>query len=141
MMRLKQPWITTNVCLRIDMASSKYRAVSRRSDLVLGLSTVCSFFFFAFISSLESALAYSIVFGVFLSIIQTKWNRSDPRFWIIITILAVVHIVILSAIRVPELRFGLMSLPFALIDGFAMWGLINWIERRFPNANDVGSDK
>lgn len=34
-----------------------------------------------------------------------------------------------------------MSLPFALADGFAIWGLLNWIERRFPIARDASSDK
>ncbi len=111
--------------------------VSRRSDLILGLSTVFVFGCVAIFASLEKALACSIVFGVFLSIIQTKWNkRRDRRFWIIIAILAIVHVIALSLIHIPELRFGLMSLSFALVDGFAMWWLINWIERRFPEGTD-----
>lgn len=119
------------------MDTSNYRPVSRRSDLVLGMSTIVIFIGISLFSSLEKALACAIIFGVFLSIVQTRLQRqNDRRFWAIIAILAIIHIIALWLIHIPELRFGLMSLPFALADGFAMWGLINWIERRFPRASD-----
>lgn len=114
----------------------------RRSDLIFGALTAIVFGVVALISSLDKALVFAVMFGVFSAIIQAKWDsRSDKRLWIIIAILAIVHIVVISLIRIPELRFGLVSLPFALVDGFAIWGLLNWIERRFPAVRDADAGK
>ncbi len=107
--------------------------VSRRSDLILIASTGLVFLVVVAFSNLEKALAFSVVFAVFLSIVQTKrqsWN--DRRFWFILSILALAHIAVLSGIIIPELKFGLIVLPFALVDGFAIYWFLNWMERRFP---------
>jgi hypothetical protein len=123
------------------MAGVREGRVSRRSDLILGAATLAVFIVVAMLGSLEKALACSIVFGVFLSIIQTKWeSQVDRRFWFIIIGLALVHVAALWLIHIPELQFGLVSLPFALVDAFAMWGLINWVERRFPAKNGRPSE-
>ena len=71
---------------------------------------------------------------VFATIIQTKSEShkeslSDWRFWLIIAIFAVFHVVAIIIINFPELKSGLILLLFALVDGFVMWFLINWIER------------
>ena len=85
------------------------------------------------LSNLEKALTASVTVGVFVAIIQTKWeSRNDWRFWAVVAVFAVIHVVAISIIQFPEVRAGLVSLPFALVDGFIMWFLINWIERRFP---------
>lgn len=89
------------------------------------------------LSNAEKGLAASSMVGVFYTIIRTKSETrkeslSEHRFWAVIAILAVIHIVAISVIKFPELEAGLVSLPFALVDGFIMWGLIDWIERRFP---------
>ncbi|KPF52365.1 hypothetical protein IP65_16515 [Novosphingobium sp. AAP1] len=109
-------------------------AADDRKATRLGILLVAIVFIaVAVISDLEKALAASVTFGVFMAIIQAKWeSRNDWRFWAVIAIFAVIHIVAISVIRFPEVRAGLVSLPFALVDGFIMWGLINWIERRFP---------
>ncbi len=113
--------------------------VSRRSDIVLVASTASVFLLVVLVSALEKALVFSVAFAVFLSIVQTKRQSwSDRRFWVILSILALIHVVVIWVAHIPELRFGLISLPFALVDGFAMWGLINWIERRFPVAKNPG---
>jgi hypothetical protein len=118
------------------MNKEEFTPVSRRSDLILGLATICVFGLVALVASLERALVFSVVFGVFFSIVQTRWkSQNGRRFWLIIAILATIHVVVLSLIRFPEPSFGLAVLPFALVDGFAMWWLINWIERRFPSEN------
>jgi hypothetical protein len=117
------------------MGNSQKRLVSRRSDFVLGALTLSIFILVYCVSNAENALAYSVVCGVFLSLIQAKWNsRRDGRFWVIMAIFAFLHVVILSLVHIPQLKFGLMILPFALADGFAMWGFINWIDRRFPRS-------
>jgi hypothetical protein len=90
-------------------------------------------------SSLGKAFALALAFGVFLAIIQTKTESwADPRFWIILAVLAVIHVVVLSIVHIPEPRAGLEAAPFAFVDGFAMFGLLNWIERRFPRMKGAG---
>lgn len=124
------------------MPDLDYTPATRKNDFVLLLLGIISFVAFYFYFSAGEALAYSVTVGVFLSIIQTKPRKlRNRKFWTILAILAVGHIVVLSLIRIPEPRFGLMSLPFALADGFAIWWLINWIERRFPILTDSDAGK
>ncbi len=107
--------------------------------MLLILSTGVVFITVAWLSNLEKALASGVIFGIFASIVSVKWeSRHDLRFWIIISGFAVIHIVGLTLIDFPELRFGLMSLPFAFADGFIMWGVLNWIEKRFPQSKQGG---
>jgi len=101
-----------------------------------GLSLL-TFAVVTWVSNAEKGLAAGVTLGVFITIILTKREThkeslSDRRFWLVIASLAVIHIVAISIIKFPEARAGMVSLPFALVDGFLMWGLINWIERRFP---------
>jgi hypothetical protein len=44
--------------------------------------------------------------------------------------LALVHLLVLSFVPLGEFRFGLVVLPFALVDGFAIWALVKWSEKR-----------
>jgi len=70
---------------------------------------------------------------VFAAIVQMKWeSRHDRRFWIAIAAFAAIHIVAIVLIKFPTPKFGLLSFPFALIDGFLMFGVLNWMEKRFP---------
>lgn len=120
------------------MNPSKTNATSRRSDVILGAATLLVFVAVMLISNLEKALVFAVMFGVFSALAQSKWeSRKNRLVWVILAVLAVIHIVVLSLVRIPELRFGLISLPFALVDGFAIYGLLNWIERRFPVVRDV----
>lgn len=108
-----------------------FKPASRRSDLLLIASTTAVFLIVSLIASLEKALAFAVTFSVFLSIVQTrKTSELTPRFWIAFGALAVIHIAILSFVRMPELRFGLVVMPFALADGFLMWWLLNRLDRR-----------
>lgn len=117
------------------MAKPQDSLASRRSDLIVIASMAVIFILVALISNLEKALAFSALFGVFSTVIQTKVKgQRDRRFWIAISVLAVAHVIFLSLIYIPPLRFGLMALPVALVDGFAIWGIISWIDRRFPSG-------
>lgn len=107
--------------------------VSRRSDFVLAVSSLCVFGLSSLVTNLETALAIAVAVMVFIAIIQTKRDSwTDKRFWALLAVFAVAHIILFSLIHIPKLQYGLMALPFALVDGFAMWGIINWIDRRFP---------
>jgi hypothetical protein len=141
MMLRKRLSITIIAGQEAVMTEEKFNPVSRRSDLILAAATLAVFICVAFLSTLGRALIYSVVFSVFLSIIQTKAKKSDWQFWIIIAVLAIIHIAVLSLIRITQLKFGLIVLPFALVDGFAMWGFINWIERRFAVSRDTNSGR
>lgn len=132
MMRVRQLPPTT-AAWQVTNVRPNGAVVSRRSDLILIASTALVFLVVVVFSNLEKALAFSVLFAVFLSIVQTKRESwSDRRFWFILSVLALAHIAVLSVINIPELKFGLIVLPFALLDGFAIYWFLNWIERRFP---------
>lgn len=85
----------------------------------------------------ETGLAAAGVVGVFLLLIQEKAESrleslQKPRFWVLIAVLAMVHLFALFYFRVPEFSFGLAIAPFGFVDYFAMRWLIEWIERHFP---------
>jgi hypothetical protein len=108
------------------------------SDWIVAALVVVVFSLVAWMSNLEKGLAASVTFGVFAAVIQTKWSsRGDWRFWAIIGVFAVLHIVVLFTVSFHQVRAGLISLPFALVDGFIMWGLINWIEKHFPRVSKL----
>jgi hypothetical protein len=111
-----------------------FRPVTRRSDLILAISILPAFLAVSLVSGLEKALAFAVAFGVFLSIIQTR-KRRDPRFWAIMAILATIHVVVISLIHIPKLSAGIICLPFALVDGFGIWGFLNWVDRHFGKAD------
>jgi hypothetical protein len=48
-----------------------------------------------------------------------------PRFLAMLAVPAVVHLVALWYVRVPELAFGLIVAPFGFADVYAMW----WLHR------------
>jgi hypothetical protein len=108
-----------------------YEPVTRRSDLILAVSCLLVFGAVALISTLERALVFAVASGVFLAIIQTQpVARRDERFWRLIGALALVHVLILSFVPLREFQFGLIVLPFALVDGFAVWALVKWWEKQ-----------
>lgn len=123
-------------------APSNRVAPTRRSDLVLIAATAAVFLAVALISYIEKAFAFALCFSVFLAIAQTKRDSwKDARFWIIFLVIAAVHFAVIAAVRIPDIKFGLLGLPFALVDGFAIYGLLNWIERRFPAVRHADADK
>ncbi len=108
------------------------------SDWLVAILVVVIFSLVAWASNLEKGLAASVTFSVFTAVIQTKWaSRRDWRFWAIIGVFAALHIAMLFVVTFPEVRAGLICLPFALIDGFVMWGLINWIEKHVPRVSKL----
>jgi hypothetical protein len=109
------------------------RRRSRLDWIIVGLGLLV-FALVAPFTSLEKGLAAGTTFFIFATIIQTKSETrkeslSDWRFWLVISVLVVIHVVVLIIIKIPELKAGLISLPFALADGFVMWFLIKWLER------------
>jgi hypothetical protein len=84
------------------------------------------------------SFAVAVVIAVFYVIISRSWDkRGDLRFWLIIGLFATAHIAALFLITFPHLKSGLVVLPVALVDGLAMWGIMNWIEKRFPRSSSV----
>ncbi|MBX9797043.1 MAG: hypothetical protein K2Y03_09180 [Sphingomonas sp.] len=85
------------------------------------------------VSYIEKAFAFALCFSVFMAVAQTKRDSwKNGRFWALLLCVAALHFIAIALIPVPEIKFGLMGLPLALVDGFAIYGLLNWIERRFP---------
>lgn len=119
------------------------RTRSRVDWIILG-TTLIVFALVSMVANLEKGLAFGSFIAVFGIIIQTKSetrNASlrEPQFWKVVVTLAVVHLVVLSVVHIPELEFGLVILPFAVMDGFAMWWIIAWMERRSPPSGNLDS--
>ena len=111
-----------------------YEPVTRRSDLILAVSCLSVFCAVALVSSLERALVLSGGFCVFFAIIQTQpAGRRDKRFWRLIGGLALFHLLLLALVPLGQFPFGIVVLPFMLADGFAIWALLKWTEKRFPH--------
>ena len=112
--------------------------MSARTRVEVIMTGLCVFTFgvVTWFSNPETGLLAGVTFGVFLTVVQTKRevrkeSLSERRFWLLIIVLALIHIVAIFTFKISDFQFGLMVLPFALVDGFAMWWLINWIERNF----------
>jgi hypothetical protein len=109
-----------------------YEPVTRRSDLILATVCLVVFGVVALVSTLERALVFAVASSVFVAIIQTQPTAGrDARFWRLLGALALVHLLVLSFVPLSEFKFGMVVFPFALVDGFAMWGLVKWSEKRF----------
>jgi hypothetical protein len=114
--------------------------VTRRTDLYLAAAVAVVFIAVALVAPLEKALAAGVTCGVFVALIQMKWeSRHDRRLWAVLGFFALIHILAISLITFPEPRYGLVSVPFALVDGFALWGILSWIEKRFPRSESSES--
>jgi len=117
---------------------SKSKLSDRQINLFLVVSAIAVFAIVSLIASAEKALASGVAFGVFGAIISVKLEKKQSwRFWAAISVFALAHIVAIVIIHFPEPRFGLVSLPFALVDGFIMWTILSWIEKRFAAPNEA----
>lgn len=89
----------------------------------------------ALVSTPENALAVMLTLGVLAIVVQAKWSsRRDPRLWAVIGTVGAVQFPAAFLVHIPRLSAGAVSVPFVLVEGFALWGLLNWMERRFPRA-------
>ena len=67
-----------------------------------------------------------------MNVVWTKWDRRrDRRFWALLALLVVLHLVVLYRVRFAEPAFGMAVAPFVFLDYFVMLGLVRWVERRF----------
>lgn len=87
----------------------------------------------------ERAFLTALSVGVFYVIISREWDRRrETRFWAFMSVFAVLHVAALSLAKLPHHAGPAISLafPFMFADGFAMWGILNWIEKRFSTPTD-----
>jgi hypothetical protein len=106
-----------------------------RWDWLITACVLVVFILVTIVSTPENGLGVSVSFGVLATVVQTKWNsRRDPRMWALIGIVGAIQIPAIFLVHIPQLSVGLICLPFALVEGFAILGLLTWMERRFPRA-------
>lgn len=109
------------------------------ADWVILLIGAVIFVVVAFISTGENALAVSATWGVLASVVAQQWRSGkDPRLWVV-AVVAVIQMPVAFVVHIPRLRTGMICMPFVVIEGLALWGLLNWIDRRFPRSADAGS--
>jgi len=83
----------------------------------------------------ERAFLAALSVYVFYVIISREWERRhQSRFWMVMAVFALLHVVALSVIRLPKFTGPTIAVafPFMMADGFGMWGILTWIEKRFP---------
>jgi predicted MFS family arabinose efflux permease len=93
------------------------------------------YFGLQYVTAVEKAFVAALSVGVFYVIISREWDkRYDTRFWALISVFALIHVIALLFIRFSHYRGPALTiaLPFMFIDGFAMWGILTWIDKRFP---------
>jgi len=117
--------------------SQKARLSEGRVRFILVVFTALVFVVVAIASNLEKALAISVAFGAIATVVSVKLeNGAGKTFWVVVSIFIAVHVVALTMIEFPQPRFGLIALPFGVIDALIMWGILNWTEKRFPGRRD-----
>ena len=118
------------------MEQSESRQVSRKSDLALFVSTIAVFCLALVFFNPEKSLAFSILAGLVAAIVQDHNYESGFIFWLSLGIIVLIHIAIICIINIPHLKFGLIAMPFAMIDGFAMSKFLKWISQRSKKNRD-----
>ena len=81
----------------------------------------------------ERAFLLALSAYLFYALIDNRSdNWRDTWFWIALPFFALIHLVALSTVKLPQFEGPslLIAAPFMFLDGFAMWGLLNWLERR-----------
>lgn len=110
--------------------------VTKRSDLLLFVAVLGTFFILASFMSVSQALVGGGSLGVFLAILQSKWgSRRDKPFWVVMTMFVLVHVLALAAIRFPDPRYGAVVFPFMIADALVWWAILNRVETHFPRTD------
>jgi uncharacterized membrane-anchored protein len=111
----------------------KSMIAERRKDLLACVPMVPLFFIVANISTIERAFVAVVSIYMFYVVISEKWSsRRSWTFWINILVFALVHIFVITMVRLPtSFKPALAVLPIAVGDVFLMYGTINIIERTF----------
>jgi O-antigen/teichoic acid export membrane protein len=88
------------------------------------------------------ALAATTAVCVFSVIISEKWDRRfDRRFWLLLGVMALAHVVALAVIPFGEPRAGLAAVPFGFVDLLAMMAILHWAEKRFPSPPEQSRER
>lgn len=104
--------------------------------VMLGVAVVC--ILVSFVSTIDKALATGMTFGVLAElVVLRRRSRHDPRMWALVAAVAAVQIPAIFLVRMPRISVSDAVVPFAVIEGLALWTFLNWIERRFPRSESV----
>jgi hypothetical protein len=110
--------------------------VARRADFWFGLGTVMVFVAVVLATSIGKAAAAAGSFAAITAVLQTKWESRHHRwFWIVSAIFALIHLLAIVLVTFPEPRLGIVVIPFIMVDGAAMWGILSCVERYFSRTN------
>ena len=77
----------------------------------------------------ERAFLAAITVGAFYVAISREWDRRrEKRFWVVVSLLMLAHLVFLTLIKLPHFQGPSLSygLPMAFADVFAVWGILRW---------------
>ncbi len=84
-------------------------------------------------STQEKALATSGTLFLFYVLISVMWNcRREKWFWLAIAVLVLIHVAVIWLVpfQLPTGPSLTYVLPIMMADGFAMFGVLRWLEVR-----------
>lgn len=101
-------------------------------DILWSFPLLILLVFFWHIFCPGKALATVSTVAVFSVIVEHKWNLRRRRlFWFTMCVFVGIHLAALFFISFPTVRSGLVAVPIAVMDGFAMITILNWLEKQF----------
>jgi hypothetical protein len=86
----------------------------------------------------EKAFLIALTFGAFYIVISREWDQREQQwFWALLAIFALLHIVVLSIVTLPDFTGPslLIAAPYMFVDTFGMWGVVKFIERRIARSD------
>lgn len=113
----------------------RFRKPTERERDWLAVIPVCVLYFLlGKLMQDERAFLAAVSSGVFYVIISREWGRRrESRFWVTLSLFALVHVLALAVVKLPHFTGPSIAVafPFMVADGFAMWAILNWTEKRF----------
>ena len=101
-------------------------------DLTVAFLGVGLYFSLQYVMQEERAFTIALVMYVFYVVVSDRWKQRYERwFQVSVAALAILHFAVLTYLSFPE--YGgpsIISVPFAIADGFFIWTILNWIEKR-----------
>ena len=106
-------------------------------DWLMLIPTGVLFFGLNTVMQREKAFLIALSFGAFYIVISREWDkRGQQWFWAVLALFALLHIVVLSLITLPQFTGPSLAIavPFLGADTFAMWGVVKLIEKRMSRS-------
>jgi hypothetical protein len=106
------------------------------TGVIIGAILCPVFFFFRYIGKTDLGLNVGLCLGMFLFAIRIRWDlRTRPWFWIVVTLVLVLHVPLFFLIQWPDTWVpGAALLPFGIADLLIFLGVVRFVENFIVKA-------